>query len=265
MICQNCGATTITRKYNAGEKGESDIFQIDEYCQSCQCVVPGSVKQITKAKKDSLLSIIAIIFSLFGGIIAFGSFILAIIDLTINDKTKRHLGSRVAIVFCVIRLLVSIAVGEPVEDGIKVEITPSIATNETSYEEQLCLVGETFHTDKLEVLVSECNLDFTDYDNDYTLYQLEDGYKYIEVSFDYKNSSEEDAYVSIYDYNCYADDVLMEQSYNFGGDFINATLSSGRKTSFKTYYVVPIEAKEIELEYKELVSINKNKIIIKLQ
>ena len=125
-------------------------------------------------------------------------------------------------------------------------------------------VGGSFEIDGLKVTVNDAVLDYTDYDDEYGWYEPEEGTKYIKVSFTYENLDNDDKYVSIYDYDCYADGTLCEQSYNFGGDFINANLSSGRNVSFDVFFVVPVESQEIELEYTENIWTSE-KILIKLQ
>lgn len=135
---------------------------------------------------------------------------------------------------------------------------------ETTNEENVIGVGEFFEVDGLKITVNDCDLEYTEYEDEYGWYELEEGMKYIMVSFTCENSADSDKYVSIYDYDCYADGTLCEQSFNFGGDFMNANLSSGRNVSFETFYVVPTDTQEIELEYTENMWTS-DKIIIKLQ
>ena len=89
--------------------------------------------------------------------------------------------------------------------------------------------------------------------------------KYISVSFTFENTGKSDEYVSIYDFDCYADNSSCEQQFlPDDSDFINTNLSSGRNISFRTYYAVPIDSQSIELEYETSVWAGK-KAIIKLQ
>lgn len=123
--------------------------------------------------------------------------------------------------------------------------------------------GQSFENSGLKVTIDDVNTDFTDYDKDW--YTPEDGKKYIQVSFTFENTSDSgDKYVSIYDFECYADNTLCEQSYNFGGDFINTNLSQGRNVSFSTYYIVPSDATSIELEYTANIWTGE-KVIVKVQ
>lgn len=130
--------------------------------------------------------------------------------------------------------------------------------------DKVITAGDTFEANGLKVTINDISTDFTDYEDEYGWYTPEEGMKYVMVSFTYENTGNSDAYVSIYDYDCYADGTLCEQTYNFNGDFINANLSSGRNVSFETHYVVPVDAVEIELEYTSNIWTSE-KVIIKIQ
>ena len=115
-------------------------------------------------------------------------------------------------------------------------------------------VGTTFEANEMSITVNSANLNFQDFDNSFGLYDVPEGMKYIQVSWTFDNISDDDKYVSIYDFDCYADDVSCEQAYlpegsGLNDNFINTNLSSGRNISFETYYTVPINAQHIELEY----------------
>ena len=137
-------------------------------------------------------------------------------------------------------------------------------SNVTEEKDSVITAGDTFEANGLKVTINEIDTEFTNYEDEYGLYTLDEGKKYVMVSFTYENTGDSDAYVSIYDYDCYADGTLCEQTYNFIGDFMNANLSSGRNVSFETYYVVPVDAVEIELEYTANIWTSE-KVIIKIQ
>ena len=125
--------------------------------------------------------------------------------------------------------------------------------------------GYTFNADGLQVTITDFDLDFTDYSDEYGWHTPADGMKYIMVDVAYQNNSNSDKYVSIYDFQCYADDTDCEQAYGLDdSDSINANISSGRKTSYKVYFTVPKDAQSIELEFETDVWTG-NKEIIKLQ
>lgn len=126
-------------------------------------------------------------------------------------------------------------------------------------------VGDTFEKNGLKITLNEAVVDFQDYDNEYGWNTPTDGMKYIMASFTFENTSDTDKYVSIYDFDCYADNTNCEEEYGLDDDdFVNTNLSSGRNVSFKVYFEVPVDAESIELEY-ELNSWTNEKAIIKIQ
>lgn len=126
-------------------------------------------------------------------------------------------------------------------------------------------VGDTFEKNGLKITLNEAVVDFQDYENEYGWNTPTDGMKYIMALFTFENTSDTDKYVSIYDFDCYADNTNCEEKYSLDDDdFINTNLSSGRNISFKVYFEVPVDSESIELEY-ELNSWTSEKAIIKIQ
>lgn len=125
--------------------------------------------------------------------------------------------------------------------------------------------GYTFDADGLQVTINDFDLDYTDYEDEYGWNAPADGTKYIMIDVSYQNNSKDDKYVSIYDFQCYADDTDCEQNYSVvDSSSLNANLSSGRKTSYKIAFVVPQDAQSIELEYETSIWTG-NKEVLKLQ
>lgn len=126
-------------------------------------------------------------------------------------------------------------------------------------------VGDSFEKRGLKITINDASLEYSDYSDEYNMYAPADGMKYIMASFTFENTGNSDAYVSIYDFNCYADNTSCEQVYlPDDSDFTNTNLSSGRNISFQTYYSVPIDAQSIELEYETNIW-SGEKAVIKLQ
>lgn len=131
-------------------------------------------------------------------------------------------------------------------------------------------VGNTMESNGLKIALNDVDLNYTGYDKRYGLHEPQPGMKYISVSVTFQNDSQKDAYVSIYDFDCYADGSTCQQEYglepdiNVSNNFINTNLSAGRNVSFTTYYSVPEGAQSIELEYEANIWTNK-KAYIKLQ
>lgn len=80
--------------------------------------------------------------------------------------------------------------------------------------------------------------------------QPKDGYKYIYLQFAFENTSEKsDDSISFYSFEGYADGYNVEMYYG-GEEDLSATLSAGRTTTGYIYFEVPVDAKEIEVEYE---------------
>lgn len=111
--------------------------------------------------------------------------------------------------------------------------------------------GDSLETKELKISINEINTDYQVKDDEWGLYELDDEHKYISASFTFENISDSDVYVSVYDFDCYADDATCEQKFLPEDDFINTNISKGRKVSFTAFYAVPKNAESIELEYTE--------------
>lgn len=155
---------------------------------------------------------------------------------------------------------------KPVETEPETEPETETETEpETTKKSDELTIGSSFESGGLKISIDSADLNFSDFDNSYGLYDLPSGMKYISVSFTFENTGKSDEYVSIYDFDCYADNSSCEQQFlPDDSDFINTNLSSGRNISFRTYYAVPIDSQSIELEYETSMWTGK-KAIIKLQ
>jgi hypothetical protein len=80
--------------------------------------------------------------------------------------------------------------------------------------------------------------------------QPEDGFTYWRTEFEIENISDTDQTISsMMSWECYADDYSMEQSW-IEDDVIDATLSPGKKVKGAMYFVVPVDAEEIIVEFE---------------
>ncbi len=112
-------------------------------------------------------------------------------------------------------------------------------------------VGGSFEVDGLKCTVDNADTDYRVQDDTYELYKPDEGMKFVATSFTFENTGDKNQYVSIYDFDCFADNAACDQKYiTKAEDFINTNLSAGRTVSFTTFYQVPKDAKSIELEYK---------------
>ena len=106
-------------------------------------------------------------------------------------------------------------------------------------------VGDVLKTSNLEITYNASG-EYTGYSQ---YLAPADGNKIIYIDLGAKNIGESDAYISYFDFNCYADDVAVEAYYGTD-DGISATLSAGRSTTGKVYFEVPKDAAVIEIEYE---------------
>lgn len=134
-------------------------------------------------KKDSVLSIIAVILALFTCTAVFGG-IIGVIDLIINDKTKRHLGSWFAIIFSVIATFLGVALCfSPTDnkDDDTVKITDSNANKENPNTST-----ENTNVQTNKVNIDNCDIEYLRYD-----IKKDDDTSELLVYFKFTNNSDE--------------------------------------------------------------------------
>lgn len=296
MNCYKCGKEmrVVPEQVATDEKGLPVYHRIG-YCDFCMSKFDIDILEQQKnqtvqsnqkppKKKQSTLSTLAAVFSVLTFTVPV-AIILAIIDIATGDKkNKLHTGSWFAIIWCVL-VIVAYASGvgnkenTNVSNNTSVQTTASepvkeIATQKESVEpteqpvdetNNVISPGYTFDADGLQVTINDFDLDFTDYEDEYGWNAPADGTKYIMIDVSYQNNSKDDKYVSIYDFQCYADDTDCEQNYSVvDNSSLNANISSGRKTSYTIAFVVPQDAQSIELEYETNIWTG-HKEVLKLQ
>lgn len=262
MKCPRCGSETS-----------------GNFCEKCGLQLSENNNDV---RKKSNVPVIAFVLSIIGFILSFivigivPSVIALILGIvSISKKSDRKglcIASVVISIFTIILFFILIVFTQVDTDENITENSKEV--QETDVEETLnpleekgyIEVGESFEVDGLKVTLNESSTDFQDYDNEYGWNTPTDGTKYIMASFTYENIGDSgDEYVSIYDFDCFADNSSCEQVYTLDdSDFMNTNLSPGRNVSFKVYFEVPSDSKSIELEYKESMW-NDNRIKIKLQ
>lgn len=91
-------------------------------------------------------------------------------------------------------------------------------------------------------------LSVEDYVSDNEFIQPEEGNKIIKLTFEFENNSEDSMYVSMYDFEAFADGYSVEQVY-LDDEPLDATLSKDKKTKGAIYFEVPESAETISVEY----------------
>jgi hypothetical protein len=286
MNCYKCGKEmrVVPEQVATDEKGLPVYHRIG-YCDSCMSKFDIDILEKQKnqtvqnnqkppKKKQSTLSTLAAVFSILAFTIPV-AVILAIIDIATGDKkNKLHTGSWFAIIWCVLAVIVY-NIGNKPGDDVTIpiaEVKVSVESTEEQAPEPIInksdtviSPGYTFDADGLQVTINDFDLNFTDYEDEYGWNAPADGMKYIMIDVSYQNNSKDDKYVSIYDFQCYADNTDCEQNYSVvENSSLNANISSGRNTSYKIAFVVPQDAQSIELEYETSIWTG-HKEVIKLQ
>ena len=79
-----------------------------------------------------------------------------------------------------------------------------------------------------------------------------EGNKVIQLYFEIKNNGDRDEIVSMFEFNCYADDQACDTFLfsNKDDSLSSATISKGRTTKGSIYFEVPKNAASIEVEYE---------------
>lgn len=205
-------------------------------------------------------------------------------EIAKSAKVCPHCGAKqkgktglIVIAIIVLLIILLLATGGNKDEKSKIDnsaaengsATTEEATNESenTAEEEFVKVGGSFEDNGLKFTVNSADLDFKVPDDEYGLYDLDEGLHYIKIDFTFENTgSSGDKYVSIYDFDCYADNTTCEQQYvtSVTGDFMNTNLSPGRNVSFSTLFAVPDGAETIELEYTSNIW-SDEKVLVKIQ
>lgn len=88
------------------------------------------------------------------------------------------------------------------------------------------------------------------YESDNQFIQPKEGYHFIYCEFEFENTadSNNDEYVSVYEFDCYADGVNCNACY-YMDDMLSATISAGHKAKGTVAFEIPDDAVTVEVEY----------------
>lgn len=219
-------------------------------------------------KKDSILSTIAICFCLplvlcaplfLDVICIITALILAIIDLALKGSEqipRRHVGSIVTIVICVISALGLIFVdhsstdtaksGKKPNNQVQNEVEAETEGNPSQgYQRVEARVGEEI-TYQDNVYVTLTNF----YENtNYDYEKPKSGYKYVTFSFQVVNNSDETFSFSYTNATGYADNVQVENTLYLTDSSSILELSPGRTGNVDISFEIPTNAQSIEMDY----------------
>lgn len=119
-------------------------------------------------------------------------------------------------------------------------------TEQTEEKSNIFEVGDVVETNNFRITYVSAG----EYKSDNEFLQPKDGYVYWQFEFKFENISDTDQVVSsLMDWECYADNAKVDQTYIGDNNGLDATLSAGRETQGTIYYEVPADAQNVELEY----------------
>ncbi len=138
---------------------------------------------------------------------------------------------------------------EPVSDegGAQTEAVSGNETGEKGSEDKgnVYNVGDTVNANGLKILYVSAEK-WEGY-NEYSA--PSEGNMVVRIKISAENTASSDRYISSLDFECYADGTKVEDYY-YADIFTGGELSKGRKAEGYLYFEVPVNAKDIEVEYE---------------
>ncbi|MBR3179076.1 MAG: DUF4352 domain-containing protein [Clostridia bacterium] len=112
-------------------------------------------------------------------------------------------------------------------------------------EKDVYQVGDVINSNNIKIIYVASGI----YNETNRFSQPKDGYQYIFLKFAFINEGKSDFTVSYISFDAYADGYACDVHYDLDKT-ISATLSAGRSTEGIVIYEVPVDAKDIEVEYE---------------
>lgn len=107
-------------------------------------------------------------------------------------------------------------------------------------------IGDIVETDYMRITFVSAD----QYIEENEFMQPKEGYEYWRFEFNFENISDTDQTVSsMMDWECYADNQNVDQTWLVDDNGLDATLSPGRTTQGAVYFEIPEDAESIEIEY----------------
>lgn len=132
------------------------------------------------------------------------------------------------------------------EEQTEINESKNNTNTESAEVENVFQVGDVVETDSLKITFISSG----QYQEENEYLQPKGGYEYWRFEFNFENISDVDQTVSsMMDWECYADNQKVDQTWIGDDSGLDATLSSGRTTQGSVFFEVPVGAESIELEY----------------
>lgn len=276
MNCNKCGGECRIAPEQVGvDNANMPVFHRFAYCDNCMTKwdldMQSNQQEVAPVqKKNSTLSVCACVFAIFTCTLPI-AFILALIDLGLKDKTKKHTGSWFAVIWSIIAAIILFASGgreadtpkhvnyNTEETGQPPQSTNTENTNQESIssekEEVIFLQGETAELNDVQVtLLNWEESEGSGYN------RPTEGNKFILAEFEIVNNSEEElAISSLLSFEAYADDYAINLSIsamiekNGTQQQLDGAIAAGKKIKGVVGYEVPADWKTIEIHFTDSV------------
>ena len=184
--------------------------------------------------------------------------ILGIVDTVIKSKKKLPKGlsiagivlSTIALAICILIVVFAVYVYNNASDAISSSLTNLESEIITEFEQEdiTCNVGESATLDDVKVTLTSVEKDFKDY---YDFASVDDGCKILKANFEFENVGDYSAYISSYDFTCYADKFSCDSFNSVEDGYFSESIASGKKATGSIYFEVPSDAETIEIEYDD--------------
>lgn len=184
--------------------------------------------------------------------------ILGIVDTVLKSKKKLPKGlsiagivlSTIALAICILIVVFAVYVYNNASDAISSSLTNLESEIITEFEQEdiTCNVGKSATLDDVKVTLTSVEKDFKDY---YDFASVEDGCKILKANFEFENVGDYSAYISSYDFTCYADKFSCDSFNSVEDGYFSESIATGKKAAGSIYFEVPSDAETIEIEYDD--------------
>lgn len=119
-----------------------------------------------------------------------------------------------------------------------------VAQVNTTASDNVFSVGDIVESENFNITYVSCERD-----NSYDMFfEPAAGTHYVTLTFEFENKGNAEEYISMYDFDCYADGKNCDSAY-FRDDSLSATLSPGRKAQGTVTFCVPDDSTTVEAEF----------------
>lgn len=271
MKCERCGNELRIGNEQVGfDQQQNPVIHQFAYCDNCRIKTDMTLQQqkysnVEKpekppAKKDSVLSIAALIFSLFGCLAIVG-FIMSIIDLCMNDKKTRHIGSVVALVFCGIWLILGIGNMSSSDTSIDNNNTNTQQTVIADNSENQNIIQDDLEDDIIDFTYSNIYVKFLDSTIEYDEYNGKQLIVYFEMT---NNSETNQTFVYNFDVKGFQNGIELDTNYIYDCDEEKNTskeIQPGATIKVAEVFDLSEDTNSVTIEIRPLISFDDEKLL----